>query len=101
MRTDDVRSWAATLKRYSANLIAIAQGEAALPTLHAAAIEPDLFSRVRLRDLNPNWETIVQFGDTHEQTVNMVHGVLKHYDLPDLIELAGPNKISVQSTAHP
>ena len=101
MRTDDVRAWAATLKRYSANLIAIAQGEAALPTLHAAAIEPDLFSRVRLRDLNPNWETIVQFGDTHEQTVNMVHGVLKHYDLPDLIELAGPNKISVQSTAHP
>jgi hypothetical protein len=31
----------------------------------------------------------------------MVHGVLKHYDLPDLIELAGPNKISVQSTAQP
>jgi hypothetical protein len=56
---------------------------------------------VRLRDLNPNWETIVQVGDTHEQTVNMVHGVLKHYDLPDLIELAGPNKISVQSTAQP
>jgi hypothetical protein len=101
MRTDDVRAWAATLKRYSANLIAIAQGEAALPTLHAAAIEPDLFSRVRLRDLNPNWETIVQVGDTHEQTVNMVHGVLKHYDLPDLIEMAGPNKISVQSTAQP
>ena len=101
MRTDDVRSWAATLKRYSGNITAIALGEAALPTLHAAAIDPELFSRVRLRDLNPNWETVVQAGDTREQTVNMIHGVLKHYDIPDLIELAGPNKISVQSTTQP
>jgi dienelactone hydrolase len=101
MRTDDVRSWAAALKRYSANITVTAQGEASLPTLHAAAIDPDLFSRVRLRDLPPPWETIVSAGETREQTANMVHGVLKHYDLPDLIEMAGANKVSVQSTAQP
>ena len=40
-------------------------------------------------------------GDTHDQTVNMVHGVLKHYDLPDRIEMAGPDKVLIQSPAQP
>jgi dienelactone hydrolase len=101
MRTDDVRAWASVLKQHAKHLTVMAQGEAAIPTLHAAAIDPELFTRVRLRNILPDWETVVKAGDTHDQTVNMVHGVLKHYDLPDLIEMAGPDKVLIQSPAQP
>jgi hypothetical protein len=28
--------------------------------------------------------------------VNLVHGVLRHYDLPDLVEMAGANRVEIE-----
>ncbi|MCX7887594.1 MAG: hypothetical protein N3B01_10135 [Verrucomicrobiae bacterium] len=33
--------------------------------------------------------------------MNMVHGVVRHYDLPDLAELVGRNKLNVTEPVDP
>jgi hypothetical protein len=96
MRTDDVRSWARVLKTRSSQVSLIAIGEAAIPALHAAALEPDAFQTLTLRRMIPSWESLVGAEGTHDQTVNMVHGVLKHYDLPELIRLVGKERVVIE-----
>jgi hypothetical protein len=73
----------------------VATGEAAIPGLHAAALEDGLFETVTLRGMLPAWETLVGAGETHNQFVNVVHGVLRHYDLPDLVPLAGGDRVRI------
>lgn len=67
----------------------VAIGEAAIPALHAAALEPDRFASVRLVNMLPSWADLVASPGSRDQAVNVVHGALLHYDLPDLVELAG------------
>jgi hypothetical protein len=52
---------------------------------------------VKLRGMIPSWESLAGSPETHDQMVNLVHGVLRHYDLPDLIELAGRDKVKVEA----
>jgi len=102
MRAADVAMWGRFLEKYQAvddqpqkvHLIAI--GEAAIPALHAAALDPDRFASVRLRNMIPSWADVVRGPDNHNQAVNVVHGALKHYDLPDLIELAGTERARIE-----
>lgn len=96
MRTDDVRSWAHFLKSKATRIDLIATGEAAIPALHAAALEPDAFQKITLRRMIRSYETLVSEGETHDQTVNLVHGILRHYDLPDLIQLVGKERITLE-----
>lgn len=96
MRTDDVRSWAHFLKSKAARIDLIATGEAAIPALHAAALEPDAFRKITLRRMIRSYETLVGEGETHDQTVNLVHGILRHYDLPDLIQLVGKDRVTLE-----
>ena len=96
MRTDDVRSWAHFLKSKATRIDLIATGEAAIPALHAAALEPDAFRKITLRRMIRSYETLVGEGETHDQTVNLVHGILRHYDLPDLIELVGKERVTIE-----
>jgi hypothetical protein len=37
----------------------------------------------------PSWSRVVPASETNNQLVNTVHGALEHYDLPDLVKLAG------------
>jgi hypothetical protein len=74
----------------------IAIGEAAIPALHAAALEPDAFQTITLRQMIPSWELLVGSEGTFDQTVNMVHGVLRHYDLPDLIQMVGKERVVIE-----
>ena len=71
-------------------------GEAAIPALHAAAIDPQRFASVRLRNMIPSWADIIRTPENLNQAANVVHGALKHYDLPDLIELAGATKVHIE-----
>jgi dienelactone hydrolase len=95
MRTEDVALWTRFLSEYRTtsnqpnqiHLIAI--GEAAVPALHAAAFQPDRFASVRLRNMIRSWSAVVRTPETLDQAVNVVHGALQHYDLSDLIDLAG------------
>ena len=102
MRTDDVRSWARFLAVYGTNggrpntLHLIAIGEAAIPALHAAALDPELFASVRLINMIPSWAEVVRTPENLNQAANVVHGALKHYDLPDLFELAGAEKVRIE-----
>lgn len=96
MRTDDVRGWARVLKAKSSEVSLIAIGEAAIPALHAAALERDAFQTITLRQMIPSWESLVGADGTFDQTVNMVHGVLRHYDLPDLIQLVGKERVVIE-----
>lgn len=102
MRTQDVVSWARLLSEYQTtsghrnqiHLIAI--GEAAVPALHAAALQPDRFASVRLRNMIRSWSEVVRTPESLDQAVNVVHGALQHYDLTDLIDLAGADKTSIE-----
>lgn len=95
MRCDDVRSWARFLRTKSSDTSLIAIGETAIPALHAAAMERDAFTHITLKQMIASWESVVGAGETFDQTVNMVHGALRHYDLPDLIELVGRHRVTI------
>jgi len=101
MRTEDVQSWTRVLRdwafegRKPAEIHLVAVGEASIPALHAAALEDNVYRSVTLRRMLPSWEHIVQASETFDQWVNVVHGALQHYDLPDLIELAGSGRVNV------
>jgi dienelactone hydrolase len=96
MRTDDVRSWARFLKTKASAISVIAIGEAAIPALHAAALERDAFTQITLRHMITSYESLVGADETFDQTVNLIHGVLRHYDLPDLIQLAGKERVIIE-----
>jgi hypothetical protein len=102
MRTNDARSWAQFLAGYRTTpdrpteLHLVAVGEAAIPALHAAALDAERFASVRLRNMISSWAEVVSTPENLNQAASVVHGALKHYDLPDLIELAGANKVRVE-----
>jgi dienelactone hydrolase len=95
MRAADLEEWIEALGIQQAELIAI--GEAAIPALHVAALKPEAIATVKLRGMIPSWESLAGSPETHDQMVNLVHGVLRHYDLPDLIELAGRDKVKLEA----
>jgi hypothetical protein len=102
MRAEDVASWSRMLEEYettndrSNKLHLIAIGEAAIPALHAAALDPERFVSVRLRNMISSWTEVVRTPDNQNQAASVVHGALKHYDLQDLIDLAGKDKVRVE-----
>jgi dienelactone hydrolase len=98
MRTTDVEAWTKVLAAETgeAELDLVARGEAALPALQAAALRPEAYRKVTLERMIGSWESIAGAPETFDQTVNMVHGVLRHYDVGDLIGLAGPGRVEVR-----
>lgn len=64
----------------------ISIGRTGPPALHAAALEPDLFAHVTLRNSLFSWADVVRTPQSKNQFVNLVHGALRVYDLPDLLE---------------
>jgi len=77
----------------------IARGVAGPPALHAAALEPDLFSSVRLERSLQSWSSVVRTPETVRQYENTVHGALRVYDLPDLLASLGAKADVVEPTA--
>ena len=96
MRTDDVRTWARFLRTKATALSVIAIGEAAIPALHAAALDRDAFTQITLRRMITTYESLVGAEETFDQTVNLIHGVLRHYDLPDLVQLVGKERVVIE-----
>ncbi|MDF1858972.1 MAG: hypothetical protein P1U87_02090 [Verrucomicrobiales bacterium] len=95
MRTDDVLLFAEALSETSNSIALVATGEAAVPALHAAALRADLFHQVSLEKLLPTWTGFLTQPERKNQAIHAVHGALRHYDLPDLIPLAGSGKVTV------
>jgi pimeloyl-ACP methyl ester carboxylesterase len=68
-------------------------GQAGIVALHAAALRPELFASVTLRDTPRDWASVVRQHVPAGQLDATVHGALEVYDLPDLVSLAGEDKV--------
>lgn len=68
-------------------------GEAGIPALHAAALEPQLFASTRLERTLRTWTDVTSTPRTRNQQVNAVHGALRFYDLPDLVSTLPPGTL--------
>lgn len=90
MRTEDAVVCARFLQGYQAGdqpnqVRLISVGRTGPPALHAAALEPQLFASIMLKNCLTSWSNVVQTPLAVNQFVNVVHGALKTYDLPDLL----------------
>lgn len=94
MRAEDVLVCARFLRKEQAGPVdLIAAGNVTIPTLHAAALELELFGSVRLTGLLSSWSNVIESGRSYNQQVNAVHGALTTYDLPDLTATLGDKLI--------
>jgi cephalosporin-C deacetylase-like acetyl esterase len=97
MRAEDILSCARFLHQQRYGLVdMVAAGHVCVPALHAAALEPDMFGKVRLVRGLARWSDIIESGLSANQFVNTVHGALKVYDLPNLAETLGDKLIIEQ-----
>ncbi|UCE49826.1 MAG: acetylxylan esterase [Phycisphaerales bacterium] len=94
MRAEDVLLCARYLEQeHGGPVELIAVGNVGVPALHAAALEPDLFSSVKLVRSLSSWSNVIELGRSVNQQVNAVHGALTTYDLPDLAGALGDKLI--------
>jgi dienelactone hydrolase len=97
LRTGDVLAWARVLRDFQASgtrrpLHLVAQGAAAIPALHAAALDPEAFEAVTMRNMVRSWENMVSSPEPI-RAADVVHGALRHYTLADLADTAGRDKV--------
>jgi hypothetical protein len=67
----------------------IAVGQVGIAALHAAVLEPDLFQSVQIQRTLAAWSDAVHARLTRIRPVDIVHGALEAYDLPDLASVLG------------
>jgi dienelactone hydrolase len=87
MRAEDVLQtarWLATQSEKPGAVRLVSIGRVGPPALHAAALEPRLFTGVRLHGCLHDWSQVVGEPLAHNQFINVVYGALRFYDLPDL-----------------
>jgi dienelactone hydrolase len=91
MRAEDIlvvaRAAAAKAPACAVDLVAV--GNVGIPALHAAALEPQLFSSVTIVRSLASWASVIECRTHRDQLVNAVHGALAVYDLPDLAAMLG------------
>lgn len=73
----------------------VAVGQAGPAALHAAALQPDVFASLTLKHCLRAWADVVAEPLAHGQLNNAVHGVLRVYDLPDLLGTLPAEKVTV------
>jgi lysophospholipase L1-like esterase/cephalosporin-C deacetylase-like acetyl esterase len=104
MRTEDIwqliRAWRQETGNQNLKPHLIATGEAAIPALHAAALEPDLFGDVRISGSIDSWTEVVESPIVRNQQSNLVFGSLREYDLPMLRTLLG-EQLTFHGTVNP
>lgn len=74
-------------------------GEAGPAALHAAALEPALFTSLELRRSLVSWSNVIRTEAPVNQLVNTVHAALRKYDLPDLLKSLSGMKVTVVEPA--
>lgn len=100
-RVDDVLSLVKYLREHETKadkLELVAVGSLTVPALHAAALEPNLFAKVTLRNGMQSWLDVVRDPTLPGQTANIVHGALLDYDLTDLAASLPPGVLHVESS---
>lgn len=100
IRTDDILATARFAKSTyqlspNAKVSIIAISDAAVPALHAMALDPSIADSLTLQDSLPSYQSVVDAPLGNDDLCKTIHGVLQHYDLPDLISLIGKERINV------
>jgi cephalosporin-C deacetylase-like acetyl esterase len=96
MRAEDILNSARFLQnRFKGPVDLIAAGPLCVPALHAAALEPQLFHSIRLTHGLVSWSNVIELAQSRNQLVNVVHGALTTYDLPDLARTLG-DRITIE-----
>jgi dienelactone hydrolase len=73
----------------------VAVGTTTVPALHAAALYPETFKHIELRDGIPSWEEVANSPRAKDQLINAVHDALSWYDLPDLVALIPEDSVGI------
>jgi hypothetical protein len=93
LRAEDIlvaaRAFAGMIGGTPTALELVAVEDATIPALHAAAVAPKLFTGVRVNRAIDSWQRVIDASVPRRQLEAAVHGVLRTYDLPDLVALAG------------
>ena len=88
MRTEDLL---AVARHIGKPVELVASGETVgLVALHAAVLEPTLFSGIKLDKPIRSWYEVVKDGVVPYPITNLVHGALLEYDVPDLLRWTDP-----------
>ena len=94
LRAEDVLKLAVSLDgagivRKGTKMKVMAIGDAAVPALHAVALEPGLFAQLELSHRRSSWAAMLKESQPKRCFEDIVHGALQTYDLPDLKRLCG------------
>ncbi|MCW5979807.1 MAG: acetylxylan esterase [Bryobacteraceae bacterium] len=81
-------------------IAAIGRGSAAVPALHAAALDPRI-GKLALDDMLVSYRAAVESYAHRQLFENAVRGVLKAYDLPDLAAALNPRPVWIVDAADP
>jgi len=79
--------------RRKVHLVSI--GHTGPAALHAAALEPERFASLTLKVCLRSWSDVVRTPQARNQWINVVHGALRVYDLPDLLATLPKDKVKV------
>ena len=98
MRAEDVLICARFLSEWDkpeqpVRVDVVATGVVGPSALHAAALETSLFDSLTLQSSLPSWSDVVRHPEVPGQLVNTVHGALRTYDLPDLVQSLPPGSV--------
>ena len=72
-------------------------GQAGIVALHAAALRPELFASVTLRNTPHEWASTVKRPIPAGLLEGTIHGALKVYDLPNLVQLIGMERVRFEN----
>jgi dienelactone hydrolase len=102
LRTEDILACA----RYASEtwnagqpIVLLGIGETGVPALHAAALEPQLFTFIHIKQSLPSWADVVGNPRARNQQINTVFGALHYYDLPELAALIPAGKLQISDPA--
>lgn len=102
MRVEDIYAVATYLRSREDRAVRLfAMGQAVVPALHAAALNPAVFSNVTLVGGIPSWTDVVNTPRARQQLMNAVHDALSWYDLPDLERLLPEGMLFVKDAGVP
>jgi len=78
----------------------IALGGVGVPALHAVFSDSEIFHGVTLDGMVSSWDHVVRADKSYGQFMNVVHGALQTYDLPDLVASLGSG-VTLRNPAEP
>ena len=99
MRTEDlcnVARWMKADRGEGQGIDLYAYGLPGTVALHAAALEPSLFSAVAIEASLASWSNVVEAGVCFHPNIDLVRGALTVYDIPNLVESLG-SKLSFRN----